>query len=72
MSLLPERIEAVNAKGSNGYTPLREVCYTDRVALVRLLLDRDANVKVLSMNGSTPLLIAARESSWRGISVARS
>jgi len=55
VSLLPERIEAVNAKGSNGYTLLREVCYTDRVALVRLLLGKDANIKAFSMNGSLRL-----------------
>jgi len=61
VTMLTERGESVNAKGSNGYTPLHDVCYTDRVALARLLLDRGANVDALSMNGSTPLLIAARE-----------
>lgn len=50
-----------NVKGVYGYTALHECAYMGTGRICQLLLDYKANVDAISKNGSTPLLVAARE-----------
>ena len=59
--MLMERGCTVSSKGAFGYTALHQVAYTPFVKLCEFLLANGANMDALSRNGSTPLLIAARE-----------
>merc|ERR1719437_211647 len=61
LKLLIEKGGNVNAKGAYGYTPLHEACYIGYPDVVNYLLTMKANVDALSKNGSTSLLVAARE-----------
>ena len=54
-------VDADIAHDAKGWTPLFIVCFTDRLALVRLLLDRGANTDKASIDGATPLLITCQE-----------
>ena len=59
--MLVERGCPVSVKGAFGYTALHQVAYTPYANLAEFLLKHGGNLDSLSKNGSTPLLIAARE-----------
>jgi ankyrin repeat protein len=59
--MLLERGCSIASKCAYGYTALHQVAYTPFSSLCSFLLDCGGNLDSLSRNGSTPLLIAARE-----------
>jgi len=59
--MLIERGCSVSAKGMYGYSALHQVAYTPWASLCEFILQNGGNTDALSKNGSTPLLIAARE-----------
>lgn len=59
--MLMERGCTLTSKGAHGYTALHQVAYTPFSHLCEFILGNGGNLDALSKNGSTPLLIAARE-----------
>ena len=48
---------------------LHQLCYSANVEVAEFVLERRANVDALSQNGSTPLLVAARQGQLRMVEV---
>jgi ankyrin repeat protein len=62
VALLLECGVPINSKNRNGYTALHEICYSPEISVpaLELLLACKANVDAISLNGSTPLMVASR------------
>ena len=58
--MLLERWVAVNARSYNGMSPLHWAANEERIEVVRLLLDHDADVHALDKFGDTPSQFVSR------------
>ena len=68
VKLLLEAGAKVNQQYSNNYTPLHAACSHGSLAIVRLLLDSEADPYIKDDKGGTPL----SEGIWPGLSCPKS
>ena len=67
--LLVEHGADVNAKDSDGRTPLMAVAFLGHPIIVKILIDHGADVNIESLSGETAILSAARNERYRAVKV---